>query len=57
MNVKIRKMYFTIKLYLEYVKYEIDSPLPSNKTAKRNSQHFTNLYNKVYNIIHNKCNK
>ena len=57
MNVKIRKMYFTIKLYLEYVKYETDSPLPSNKTAKRNSQHFTNLYNKVYNIIHNKCNK
>ena len=34
-NDILQTMHFTIKL--QYVKYEIYSPLPSNKTAQRNS--------------------
>ena len=31
------------------LQYEIYSPAPSNKTAQRNSQHCTELYNEVNN--------
>ena len=33
---------------------EIYSPLSSNKTAQRNSQHFTMMHNEVRNMLHNK---
>ena len=36
------------------LQYEIYSPLSSNKTAQRNSQHFTMMHNEVRNMLHNK---
>ena len=38
----------------DILQYKIYSPLPLNKTAQRNSQHCTKLYNKVHNVFHHK---
>ena len=35
------------------LKYQIFSPLPSNKTAQRNLQHYAKLHNTVDNEVHN----
>ena len=37
----------------DILQYEIYSPLPSNKTAQRNSQHCTKLRSEVHNEVHN----
>ena len=42
-------MYFTTNL-----QYFSIYPLPSNKTALRNSQHCTKLQKEIHNLFHNK---
>ena len=42
-------MYCNMKFILQY---DIYSPLPLIKTAQRNLQHCTKLYNKVHNVLH-----
>ena len=48
----------TLQYICNMLQSEIDSPMPSNKTAQQNSQHYTKLHievhKEVYNLLHNK---
>ena len=47
-------MYFTTYCIYNMLQYEICSPLCSNKTAQRNSEHCTKLQDEIHNVLRNK---